>query len=332
MSDEALESIESTIEWRKNNSWYTLGYDILSLCSIGLVPIISVFYVAFGVRIKTVKCTPNIADVVITTIQTKTGVQELVSNVNREDSNNDEELLSFEVACNRYYASNIDDFKIHRLEDVPLNIMSLLKQQIPTTNLEVEDAVHEREKLVVKYGRNVTTLPQFDLFAILIRHALNPIIIFGYFAVIIWLLESYYYYSGFLILMLILSLYAMVISTRNDLKRLSDLAGRAGTVTLTGITAYLAQKFDAIKNNRGYEENLYDLENSVKGGLIFVYEIEDTTLVVGDQILLEDGNSAMKYVFKCMNISMNVYIYTCLRTIETIDNHENRLMFRRHIQ
>jgi hypothetical protein len=227
MSQEVAESITS-FEWRKNDSWYMIGHDILSFCSIGLLPIISVFYVAFGERLQSVRCTPNLADIVITTIQTTNGVKEVISNVNH--FNDRSELVSFEAFCNRYYASNVDNFEVHMLEDIPHNMIKLLKQQSPTTDQEMKNIILERGELLLKYGRNQIYLPHDSLFSIFIKHAVNPIILFGYFAVIIWLIEKYYWYSGFLIFTLILSLYALVESTRYDHRRLNDVAGREGSV------------------------------------------------------------------------------------------------------
>ena len=62
------------------------------------------------------------------------------------------------------------------------------------------------------------------------RHALNPLIIFGYFSIVIWVLEEYYAWAGFLAFMVFATIYVLVEWTSFNLRRLRELAGQHGDV------------------------------------------------------------------------------------------------------
>jgi hypothetical protein len=223
------------VEWRRRDAWNTTVYDILSICSIGIVPIITVFYKSYGVKLKTATCPPSEADIVIITKETENGVEEKVSTINHlKNSMNDNEiehLIGFEMDCIRYSASSSDNYVVYAVNSVPSNMRKYLTKQSTENENEIKKikdqsktlttARYERDMLLARYGNNEMIIPQPNLFSIIVRHALNPIIVFGYFATAIWLVEKYYYYSLFLGVGVIAAIVLMVEATKYNLARLT---------------------------------------------------------------------------------------------------------------
>ena len=309
-------SNDAVYNWRKSDSLHEIKYDIFAVLSIGVVPIITVFFPAFGVRLRTVMAaSPAEADYVLATIVVDEVSKDVVCAVQHlvHTDGSDEHIVAFQAGCQRYCASSLDKFEVYQVDSVPLNMRRFLH---PTTIPHVNK--RERDILALKYGPNDMDIPPTDLFAITVRHALNPLIIFGYFSIIIWALEGYYAWAGFLIFAVLATVYVLVEWTSYNLKRLRDLAGQHGEVQLIETCAINGQTMahppTGSSSNNSNNDNSSSGSNSSSNNssnnnsnssnndhpstsspITFlppgcnIVTASDTTLIVGDRFLLHEG-------------------------------------------
>ena len=289
------------MEWRCIDSWGEVRYDIISVLSIGIVPVISVFYPSFGVRLKTISCNPSESTIVISQFLTEDGEKEFVSNVKHLLLNSTEHVVAFESNCQRYCASSCDKFDIYQVKDVPVN----MKRFLVAYNEVSRD---ERDLIALLYGPNSMDIPPTDLFAITVRHALNPLILFGYFSFVIWTLESYYWWSGFLLFMVFGTIYIMVEATCYNLKRLRELAGQHQLIQRIDIDTYRSVDCGLQFEKRKNREDVIDEETKVNtftaddgresrngnvdlssSNLYKLVNVDDSELVVGDRFVITEG-------------------------------------------
>lgn len=260
-----------TFTWRKADHFNEILSVIFAVLSFGIVPAINVFFPAFGLRLRTIQAeSPADADFVIANIVSDGDPKEVVCVVNHmvNDINN-EHIISFQADCQRYCGTNLEKFHVYKVDDVPHNMCRFIQR----TTSHVEK--RERDILALKYGPNEMDIPPTDLFAITVRHALNPLIIFGYFSIIIWGLEGYYFWTGFLIFMVLATIYVLVEWTSYNLRRLRELAGQHNDVQLIETIA-----ISGINNDD--DQGLKKVENDK------ILIVSDATLVVGDRFVLTE--------------------------------------------
>ena len=266
-----------TFTWHKADRFYEIVSGIFAVLSLGIVPAINVFFPAFGLRLRTIRAeSPADADFVIANIMTDGDPKEVVCVVNHMVNDIDNEhIISFQADCQRYCGTSLEKFHVYKVDDVPHNMCRFV--QATTSHIEKR----ERDILALKYGPNEMDIPPTDLFAITVRHALNPLIIFGYFSIIIWGLEGYYAWTGFLIFMVLATIYVLVEWTSYNLRRLRELAGQHSDIQLIETMAITGTNRD--ENNNQHLENNKGWENDK------VVMVSDATLVVGDRfVLMED--------------------------------------------
>ena len=269
----------TTYSWRKSDRFYEILSGIFAVLSLGIVPAINVFYPAFGLRLRTIPAeSPADADFVIANIVTDDEPKECVCVVNHMVNVNDNEhIISFQADCQRYCGTSLEKFKVYKVEDVPHNMCRFL--QASTSHVEKR----ERDILALKYGPNEMDIPPTDLFAITVKHALNPLIIFGYFSIIIWGLEGYYAWTGFLIFMVLATIYVLVEWTSYNLRRLRELAGQHSDVQLIETMAISGTAISS--TDTGISENKDQGGDLNKNKTVTV---SDATLVVGDRFVLAE--------------------------------------------
>lgn len=291
------EAQRAAYNWRKSDRFHEVKYDVFAVLSIGVVPIITVFFPAFGLRLRTLMAeSPADADFVIATVVVNDAPKDIVCAVKHlvNTDGSDEHILAFQADCQRYCASSLEKFHVYKVDNVPHNVRRFLQ---PTTVHNVDK--RERDILALKYGPNDMDIPPTDLFAITVRHALNPLIIFGYFSIIIWALEAYYAWAGFLVFAIAATIYTLVEWTSYNLKRLRDLAGQHGDVQLIETTAISGKPaYNSTSSNSSANKNDHKLEHSIAdttSPIAFmppesnIVTASDTTLVVGDRFLLVEG-------------------------------------------
>ena len=268
----------TTFTWRKSDRFYDILAGIFAVLSLGIVPTINVFYPAFGLRLRTLPAeNPSDADFVIANIGTDEGPKEVVCVVNHMVNVIDNEhIISFQADCQRYCGTSLEKFQVYKVDDVPHNMRRFL--QATTSHVEKS----ERDILALKYGPNEMDIPPTDLFAITVRHSLNPLIIFGYFSIIIWGLEGYYAWTGFLIFMVLATIYVLVEWTSYNLRRLRELAGQHSDVQLIETMAISGMGTTSENKDKDSDKDKgVDKDKTVT--------VSDATLVVGDRfVLMED--------------------------------------------
>lgn len=251
--------------WYKHDQIQLTVYILVCLLSIGIVPIVALFDPPVGIRIRCKTCPADEADCAIVTVSGK----DFVSKTERHMNGDRETIVSLEANCLRYYASSLDKFELQAVPEVPLNFSRFLKPNAATYCNTREEQETERFVLKAEYGPNIMAIPEINVIEITAKHSLNPIILFGYFAFIIWYIEDYYFYSFFLLAVLIIAIYAMTMDTIFNLQKLADLAGAHDKALLVD-----------------------SLKTTTKGGTLsghVITSVDDTTLIVGDRIVITNG-------------------------------------------
>ena len=195
------------IEWLQLNNSNQLGYDVLSVLSLGVLPIIHIYYPADGKRLKSALCSPERADFAICRIsRDKIDGDEIEEKIVVVDhfAMNNEQLATFEIDGQRFCACNIDGWVLSAVPDVPLNFKRFL-----VTPPQYKKDIHrvEREILVAQYGLNDMKIAISDINEVIIKNALNPIIVFGYFTAIVWYIQLYYIWASLTLFTCIYAIY-----------------------------------------------------------------------------------------------------------------------------
>jgi magnesium-transporting ATPase (P-type) len=249
------------VQWVKENKCNQTIFDVFSVLSFGFLPVASVVDPALGTNLRCEKCLPREADFIIASVYIdEETIKEYVADITHYDGLNEEHIISFQLNCERYCASSGDNFNVHSVDNVPRNFKSFL-QKFPR-NVDASESALERDILQIQYGENAMHIPAPTTFQITVRHSLNPIVVFGYFAAIIWYIEYYYWYATLVVVLDIATIILMVEATKFNLRRLQELAGVVGTV----------QVMDPL-------------------GLSPPFTVPDGYLVVGDQFLLSEGDT-----------------------------------------
>lgn len=200
----------SSIEWLRLNAYYSAIYSILSVLSLGIIPIVHMYDPCGGQRMRSLDCSPEEADhVIVRLIDNMDDINPEVpiENCTTVDhfTNGKEHNVTFEVDGQRYCANNVEEWEVQKLEDVPKNFKRFL---VPPT-CSKDDRDLERSILRAQYGVNQMAIPIANIAEITVKHALHPLIVFGYFAVIIWAVQLYYWWALALMLTLIFAVYAL---------------------------------------------------------------------------------------------------------------------------
>lgn len=144
------------LDWRRRDGINEVKYDVLAVLSLGVVPIITVFYPAFGLRLRTVAAaSPADAEYVVAHVvqmDTNSGTSVVCPVSHLEDAN--EHLVAFQAECQRYCATSLEAYKVYRVDDVPHNMQRFLQ---PATAAHVSP--RERAVLALKYGPNEMDIP-----------------------------------------------------------------------------------------------------------------------------------------------------------------------------
>lgn len=82
------------------------------------------------------------------------------------------------------------------------------------------------------YGLNEIVVTVQSVLQILFQEVLEPFYIFQVFSLVIWTLDSYYYYASCIIIMSALSLTSSVIQTRRNQKQLRDTVQGTDSVNI----------------------------------------------------------------------------------------------------
>jgi len=271
--DTVVDQSPPVVEWYKKDAVWGHLYILWCILSIGIIPIIALFDPPFGVRIRCVPCPADKSDLCIVALCDREGVKkEYVAKTEKHEISPTEQLVTFEANCLRFVASSLDNFDVHAAPEVPANFVRFLHPSPRFYCSSKEDIRTERAILLAHYGPNSMSIPETNVIEITAKHALNPIILFGYFAVIIWTLEDYYFYSAFLAAVLVLAIYAMVLDTMFNLQKLRDLAGRYGQVQVVDPSSTPPVGAKGEVKGRGA-----------------VTPQADTMLVAGDRIVITPG-------------------------------------------
>jgi hypothetical protein len=147
------------LDWRRSDALNEVKYDVFAVLSLGVAPIITVFYPAFGLRLRTVAATSpadaeHVVAHVLTDVSSGTS-KEVVCRVSHlEDADKKEHLVAFQAECQRYCATSLEEYDVYRVDDVPHNMQRFLQ---PSTAGDVSP--RERAVLALKYGHNVMDIP-----------------------------------------------------------------------------------------------------------------------------------------------------------------------------
>jgi hypothetical protein len=206
-----------------NSKWLRLDFFkqglciFLSIISIGFLPILFIYFPPLKIKMTTIECSPDLADY----IYVKTIGESQVTHFENELSS--EHIIIAEIDCVRYCASSIDSYKLNKIPDVPRNFKRFLKAQHFRNNNH-SLLSKERKIMLMHYGLNTMNIPKQSAFEIAIRNFISPFYLFQYFAVIIWFIEDYIFYSILILLISLVSIYLTTIENVSNLNRLKQLA------------------------------------------------------------------------------------------------------------
>lgn len=210
------------VVWMRHTEMNFYIYAACCLFSAGIVYIWCLLYPSWKEWFLCSQCTPEVADSVAATIDK---VLKVVP-INRSVVN-DQQIISIEVSCKRYYTTESDGWDFLSVPDVPLHFSQYLK---PTSTQS--KIIANRETLKSLYGTNKMELPTASFWDILTVTIFHPFYLFQYFAVVIWMIEDYVLYSCVILLTTGGAIYATTTETMFNLRRLHDLAGASSTITL----------------------------------------------------------------------------------------------------
>lgn len=218
------------VVWLRSNTFLSVLYSVCSVLSIGILPVICLFWPVIRVRMVTEPCKPEEAELAI--VKLVGDPEEYAVEVSQfKCAETHENIVSLEAHCQRFSASSLDSFKLMAVPQVPGNFPSFLKR-IPH---HPNNKTQERDILNALYGPNEISVPEISSCALLVRHALSPLYLFQYFAVTVWVIEGYYVYSVLIFIITVSSIYFMWSESVFNLQRLRTLATKTGSVTvLTG--------------------------------------------------------------------------------------------------
>jgi hypothetical protein len=187
------------VEWYSQSDFYEACYDVLAILSVGTIPIAHIFYPQSKVRMKCLKNAPQYSDYVVVTFE---NFKIEVANIIFYDFEK-EQIVTFEIGGQRFYASNLDDWEVTVVPDVPYNFKRFLGD---SSDSKYGDS---REVLAALYGPNEMLVPIPPTYEVVIRHALHPLICFGYFAAIIWYIQDYVLWGTFAVVAVVVAVIAM---------------------------------------------------------------------------------------------------------------------------
>jgi hypothetical protein len=243
-----------SVEWIKLDEAKAAYVNLASFISLGIVWVYQILYPATGRRLRSVSSDPEKSDAAIITLDDDPTKEHAV--VLERVSIRDEVLISFDIKSQRFIACSVDGFEVYPVADVPAKYVRFLLES-PPYDRETRD--HERKILVALYGENRMNIKIPEYHEVVVRYAAHPIIIFGYFSVIVWGIQNYYWWCLIVGVGILGALYALTDATMFDFKRLEEMAA--------------------------YEENMelvdpYDGSSKTVG---------NTSLVVGDRFTLSEG-------------------------------------------
>lgn len=203
------------VEWVMKDGYRKILYDVVSVLSLGIVPVVYIYFPVEKERFRCFMCLPDQADYVLLTLSIKkltdagkneTNVSERVASVEHFQLSDDEHVVSFEIEGQRYCSTSSEEWIIKTVDIVPPNFKRFL---LPTPPYSRAEKMIERSILFFQYGSNRMDIPVPDVAEVCIKHALHPLIVFGCFAVIIWAYELYYIWASVLLFGVIAAVYTL---------------------------------------------------------------------------------------------------------------------------
>lgn len=273
-----------SVEWRKIDEVSVIIFHILSLLSIGTLPLLCFFVPTIKLRMRSYISLPEFADYAIVTVGRRTistlppsSSSTSQSSASESESsktttknspqttyiadvyhyeNSREHIVSVEVNTIRYCGSSVDKqmpYALRRVPFVPKNFVRFLHpsrhqhiKKTLTSKLKVSELMKEEKHLLhAQYGSNCMYIPETSTLEIILKHALSPFYLFQYFAVIVWMLEPYYIYASLIAAITIFAIYITVEEEIFNLERLRVLAGAVTTI----------QKLEDIEEEENVNEN-----------------------------------------------------------------------------
>lgn len=211
------------ISWRRKDSLRLALYRVLSILSVGLLPIFCFYFSVYFDIWTGVICDPGFADLVVIKVDgKKIAVQ--VQQLERTGSNGSP-VVAIELDCIRYFALQEEEYKFRKVRDIPRNFIRFLDIDYVSDHAPKE-MVEEQSILRTQYGLNLMKIPESTFMEIAIRHMLSPFYLFQYFAASVWFAEDYWLYA---ILILIITFAAIFVTTRETISNLHSLRLLAGS-------------------------------------------------------------------------------------------------------
>ena len=170
-----------SVEWYKHDTLAFIFYVILCVLSIGILPIIALFDPPVGIRGRCIKCLADESEIAIVRLCDKEGLfKEYVSITERKNNSTNEKLVALEANCLRFIASSLDEFELRHVPEIPHNFVRFLYPNPRYYCKNIEEINNERSLLLLQYGLNTMSIPETNVIEITAKHALNPVILFGY--------------------------------------------------------------------------------------------------------------------------------------------------------
>lgn len=176
--------VKIEVNWVRRDRFMEYMYITLCFITLGILPILTLFDPTWRIKLKCSSCSPRIADYIIIKKYFFDSEIETFSTVEHTDiSETGEHIVSAEVNCERYCASSFDDFLTYRAPDAPILLNKYISKDKDKKSI---DWAVDRKIMKAIYGKNVMSIPALDVTETVIKHALNPFLMIGYFSATIW--------------------------------------------------------------------------------------------------------------------------------------------------
>lgn len=120
---------------------------------------------------------------------------------------------------NYYYDDQLDN-----LQPIEYKIHSFTNNEIHnnlTKGIQTEAALQDLQE---QFGANSTEIEIKPVYKTFVEEILTPFYIFQVFSIIVWCVEEYYYYSGFIVLSSVISIVVTLIETRANQFKLQKMS------------------------------------------------------------------------------------------------------------
>ncbi|KAG2378060.1 hypothetical protein C9374_008682 [Naegleria lovaniensis] len=196
-------------------------YYLLAVCSLGLLLLLSRWYVWLRDRMIHWECSNAEADIVL--IKSSTGAL-TTCKVKKHDlssHSNGSQETSIRIFTYRYvkYIYDVTEDKFKRLQ---------FNTSLPYTTIhnEMSSGLSSQTRKLrrILFGKNLIDIPVKNIVSLLLDEVLHPFYIFQIISVIIWLADEYWSYSCCIIVSAVCSIIFSLIETRRNLMKLRNMA------------------------------------------------------------------------------------------------------------